>query len=84
MEHQIFRLYGIEMAVQLLRPGARWEITNGEFTRWDDPRPCPSMEEVYWMMEEIKDFEKRIPTIWLPEQIEAFKAAAHQFEVATA
>lgn len=84
MEHKLFRLYGIEVAVQLLRPGAKWEITNGQFTRWDDPRPCPSMEEVYWVMEEIKKFEEQIPTIWLPEQIDAFKSAAQEFDEATA
>jgi len=44
---KIYRFYGIDVAMQMLRPGAKWEISNNVFTRWDDPRPCPSIEEVY-------------------------------------
>jgi hypothetical protein len=84
MEHQIFRLYGIEIAMQLLRPGAAWEITNGKFTRWEDPRPCPTIEDVYDVMEKIKAFEESIPTVWLPEQIDTFKGMAQDFDKATA
>ena len=42
-----YRFLGIDTAMHLLRPGAKWEISNNVFTRWDDPRPCPSIEEVY-------------------------------------
>lgn len=71
MDTKIYRLYGIEMAIQLLRPGAKWEWTGGVgFTRWEDPRPKPSVEEVEGTMEKIKAFEESINTIWLPEQIE--------------
>lgn len=83
MERQLYRLYGIEMAVQLLRPGAIWEITNGRFTRWEDDRPCPSMELVYETMEKIKAFEDSIPTIWLPEQINKLKKVADNFDEQT-
>lgn len=83
MERQLYRLYGIEMAVQLLRPGAIWEITNGRFTRWEDVRPCPSMELVYETMEKIKAFEDSIPTIWLPEQLNKFKEVADNFDAQT-
>lgn len=69
MEPKKYQIYGIEAAVQALRPNATWEITNNEFTRWDDPRPCPSIEEVYWVMEKIKEFEDSIPTIWLEEDL---------------
>ena len=32
-------ILGIDMAVNLLRPGAKWEWTGGVgFTRWEDPR----------------------------------------------
>lgn len=69
-EEKIYRLYGIDMAVQFLRPGASWEWTGGVgFTRWDDPRPQPTKEEVEETMEKIKAFEDSINTIWLPEQI---------------
>jgi len=70
--------------MQMLRPGAKWEISNNVFTRWDDPRPCPSMEEVYWVMEKIKEFEESIPTIWLPEQLEQQKQEEEELEKALA
>jgi hypothetical protein len=81
---KIYRFYGIDVAMQMLRPNAKWEISNNVFTRWDDPRPCPSIEEVYWVMEKIKEFEESIPTIWLPEQLEAMGAKKKEFEEATA
>lgn len=64
-----YQLVGIDVAMHLLRPGAKWEITGGVgFTRWDDPRPCPTMEEVMETVEKIKAFEESINTILLPEQ----------------
>ena len=54
--------------MHLLRPGAKWEISNRIITRWDDPRPIPSWEEIDATMERIKAFEESINTIWLPEQ----------------
>lgn len=71
MSTKIYQLYGIDTAMHLLRPGAKWEISNTMFTRWEDPRPCPTIEEVFATMEKIKAFEDSIDTIWLPEQIEA-------------
>lgn len=71
METKIYRFHGIDTAMQLLRPGAKWEWTGGVgFTRWDDPRPKPSVQEVEETMEKVKAFEESINTIWLPEQIE--------------
>jgi len=67
---KIYQLYGIDTAMHLLRPGAKWEISNTMFTRWEDPRPCPSMEEVLETMEKIKAFEDSIRTIWTEEQRE--------------
>jgi hypothetical protein len=81
---QIYRFYGIDVAMQMLRPGAKWEISNNIFTRWDDPRPCPSIEEVYWVMDKIKEFEESIPTIWLPEQLEKQKQDEEELEKALA
>lgn len=63
-------MFGIEAAMNMLRPGAKWEITNGQFTIWEDPRPCPSWEEVVDTMEKLKEFEDSVNTIWLPEQLE--------------
>lgn len=84
MESKIYRLWGIDIAMQLLRPNAKWEISNGVFTRWEDPRPCPSIEEVYWVMDKIREFEDSIPTVWLPEQLAKIKADAEEFEKAVA
>lgn len=69
MTTKIYRLYGIDTAMHLLRPGAKWEISNTMFTRWDDPRPCPTWQEVKDTMDKIKAFEDSINTVWLPEQI---------------
>lgn len=64
-----YKLVGINTAMHLLRPGAKWEYTGGAgFTRWDDPRPCPSVDEVFETIEKIKAFEESINTIYLPEQ----------------
>jgi hypothetical protein len=84
MDTKIYRFFGIDVAMQMLRPGAKWEISNGVFTRWEDPRPCPSIEEVYWVMDKIKEFEESIPTIYLPEQLEAMNAQAKEIEDAIA
>lgn len=84
METKLYRMYGIDVAMQLLRPSAKWEISNNVFTRWDDPRPCPSIDEVYWVMDRIREFEDTIPTVWLPEQLEKFKHDSEEFDKAVA
>lgn len=66
---EIRRLYGVNTAMELLRPGAKWEISNKMITRWDDPRPCPTWDEIDETMEKVKELEDSIPTIWLDEQI---------------
>jgi hypothetical protein len=83
MDNKIYRFYGIDMAMQLLRPGAKWEWTGGlGFTRWEDPRPKPTVQEVEETMEKIKAFEESINTIWLPEQIEEIAGQQRQIEEA--
>lgn len=76
METKIYRLYGIDTAMHLLRPGAKWEISNSHFTRWEDPRPCPTWQEVLDTMEKIRSFEDSIDTVWLPEQIQQLSGQA--------
>ena len=66
---KIYQLYGIDTAMQLLRPNAKWQISNRSFTLWDDHRPCPTWEEIDATMEKIKVFEESIDTIWTDEQI---------------
>jgi hypothetical protein len=71
MDTKIYRLVGLDMAIHLLRPGAKWEWTGGlGFTRWEDPRPQPTKEEIDQTIDKIKAFEDSINTVWLPEQIE--------------
>ena len=79
-----YMLFGIDTAMHLLRPGAKWEISNREFTRWDDPRPCPTWQEVQDTMEKIKQFEDSINTVWLPAQIDAIAEEQQRLEAAIA
>lgn len=72
---KIYRIYGIDMAMEMLRPGAKWEISNRDITRWDDPRPCPTWQEIDETMMKIKLFEDSIETIYLPEQLEALSGS---------
>lgn len=72
-KEKFYQLYGINTAVHMLRPGASWEISNDHFSRWDDPRPCPTMQEVYDTMEKIREFEESIDTIWRKDQIEKLR-----------
>lgn len=67
---KIYRMYGIDTAMQMLRPGARWEISNRKITLWDDPRPKPTWEEIVETLEKIKAFEDSVKTIYTKEQIE--------------
>ena len=84
MDNKIYQLYGIDTAMHLLRPGAKWEISNTMFTRWEDPRPCPTMEEVLDTMEKIKEFEDSIKTIWTQEQIEQMRGQQEIYDQAVA
>ena len=56
--------------MELLRPKAKWEITNRTITIWEDDRPCPTWDEIDDTMEKIKAFEDSIPTIWTTEILE--------------
>jgi hypothetical protein len=80
-----YMIMGIDTAMHLLRPGAKWEYTSGiGFTRWEDPRPCPSVDEVMETIEKIKAFEDSINTILLPEQQAAFDKQVADIEAAYA
>jgi hypothetical protein len=82
MDTKIRMMYGIDTAMHLLRPGARWEITNNFFSVWDDPRPCPTMEEVHETMEKIRAFEDSINTIFTEEQLEQITGQQRVYEQA--
>jgi hypothetical protein len=84
MNDKIYRMYGINTAVELLRPGAKWEWTGGVgFSRWEDSRPVPTKEEVEETMEKIKAFEDSINTIWTEEQIKEIRGFEQQIQDAT-
>lgn len=68
MTDKTYRFYGVDMAIALLRPGARYQISNNTFSQWDDPRPCPSWSEVLETLEKMRAFEDSIDTIYLEEQ----------------
>ena len=84
MDTKHYQLYGIDTAMHLLRPGAKWEISNTMFTRWDDPRPCPTMEEVMETMDKIKAFEDSINTIWTQEQLDKMRGQQEIYDRAVA
>lgn len=81
---KIYRLFGIDTAMYLLRPGAKWEISNGVFTRWEDERPCPTIEEVYETIDKIKAFEDSINTIYTAKQLEEMGVKEAELEKAIA
>lgn len=63
------RFAAIDVAISLLRPGARYQIGNSQFTIWDDPRPEPSWTEIMETVEKIRNFEQSINTIYLEDVI---------------
>lgn len=69
IETKLYRLAGIDSAIELLRPGARWQLENTRFTLWDDPRPCPTMEELQEVMKKAQEFEDSLGVIWRSDQI---------------
>jgi len=79
---KIYKLYGINTAMYLLRPGAKWEISNGVFTRWEDERSCPTIEEVYETIDKIKAFEDSINTIYTAAQLEEMGVKEAELEKA--
>lgn len=81
---KIYKLYGINTAMYLLRPDAKWEISNNQFTRWEDERPCPTIEEVYETIEKIKAFEDSINTIYTAKQLKEMGVKEDELEKAIA
>jgi hypothetical protein len=81
-ETKVYRLMGIDTAMHLLRPGAAWEISNNQFTRWEDERPCPTIEEVYETIDKVKAFEDSINTIFTEKQKEEMGLKRKQVEEA--
>ncbi len=70
---KIYRLTALNCVIEMLRPGAKYEISSSEqglvFTRWDDDRPKPSIKEVLEVQRLSKEYEDKINTIWREEDI---------------
>ena len=66
MKQQYF-LYGIDIALKLLRPGAKCTIYNNTIMHWEDPRPAPTWAEIEEVLAKIKDFEDSIETLYLED-----------------
>tara|TARA_R100000655_G_scaffold104339_1_gene151497 strand:- start:426 stop:689 length:264 start_codon:yes stop_codon:yes gene_type:complete len=70
-QKKIYRLTGLDSAMEMLRPGAKYEISSSDkgliFTRWEDDRTKPSMEEVANVQKLAKEFENKVNTVWKEE-----------------
>lgn len=69
---KIYRIYGIETAIDFLRPNATYELKDG-IIDWKDSRPCPSVNEINETLRKMKSFEDSINTIWKKEQLKQFE-----------
>ena len=71
---KIYRFTGVDIAVHLLRPDAKWELSseNGglHFSRWEDERPCPTIKEIQKVQQLMKEVEDKIPTVWKKAQVQ--------------
>tara|TARA_R100000234_G_C4939918_1_gene152463 strand:- start:168 stop:428 length:261 start_codon:yes stop_codon:yes gene_type:complete len=64
MTEKFYRLTGIDSAIELLRPNAKWVLENGKFLEWNDDRPQPTLNEIKEVQLAAKRFEDSINTIW--------------------
>lgn len=59
----------IDDAIRLIRPGAQYSFVHesggGAFIQWNDPRPMPTLDEIYATMEKIRAFEDSVDCIEL-------------------
>lgn len=62
-------LVSIDTAIKLLRPGAKFELNNKLFTRWDHDDDPPSWDEIEVMMRRIEKFieSNELPDIVIVE-----------------
>ena len=71
-----YRVAHPDMAVELLRPSAKYkaQIINNEgieeivFLEWDDLRPPPSSEEVFYIINSFKSIEDSVQPVYTDEQ----------------
>lgn len=70
---KVYRLTSYSDAIDLLRPGALYQILKQQFVRWDDPRPIPTREEIEEVMGLTRKFEDSLNTIYSKEDIKRYK-----------
>jgi hypothetical protein len=74
-----YHFTGIDIAMQILRPGATYEISGLEIIKWDDPRPQPTVEELVEMISSIKKFEDNNVMLVVNENNETIETDAQEF-----
>jgi hypothetical protein len=52
-----YQFAAIDVAMQILRPNATFEMYGNRIAKWDDPRPQPTQEDLEGMIDAIKKFE---------------------------
>lgn len=52
-----YNFVGLDSALHLLRPNAKWQIVNSDII-WEDERPAPSKEEINAAIKKIIEFEE--------------------------
>lgn len=59
-------MWGTEVAIKKLRPGASFGLSNNSFSEWHDPegREPPTWEEIYKQIEK----DKAAAEAWLEKQ----------------
>lgn len=61
---KIYVLTGVETAISLLRPNAKYRLI-GNRIEWLDSRQCPTWHEINSTLEKLKQFEDSIECIEL-------------------
>jgi hypothetical protein len=67
----IYRISGLDSAIELIRPDASYELTQNGFEVWNDPRPQPTMEELKEVQKKTREFEESLNPIFLKSQLES-------------
>ena len=79
MTDKTYKFAAIDIAMQMLRPGATFEISNTDIVRWDDDRPQPTTEEIQEMIQNIKNFEDAQSLLVLTETGETVQVDSEKF-----
>ena len=67
----IYRISGLDSAIELIRPGASYELTQNGFEIWNDPRPQPTIKELKEVHKKTREFEESLNPIFLKSQLKS-------------